>query len=580
MDKMEVLVKANEDEQALPIAKESLSIAKELYGADGKKTLIYYHVLARIYSDLRDNAAAEPIQETAFLILRKNPDFSDQMKARVIGQLGLLYYRQSKFNKARNCFREAMPIDARLRGENDKTPNAYQIMIKEMDRAEASGKQIREGDPFFPEEENQNQPVASSAASIVPATVKQDASAGASTSSAGERIMIISFLLFFPFLTLLKATENKVVFFIDRKDRAVSAVLGVIILIILGAECFSGRHEYTWTAVFLSGVVLWNANRVYRVNPGMILLPLLVALSRAMCAWLLVVMDWLSLRFLKKEPFALKEGENEQQRIIRFQAYKGVLFQTGVGILFFNDALFKKEVVASKRKRKAKQEEPVEETEEVEAEEDADSQSGSENVDHMDASSGSSERDEIFDEAVRVVMETGQASAAILQRRLSLGFSRAGRIMDQMEQAGIIGPYRGSKPREILIDREEWLAGRMGKESKFKDGGANKEKSDFDYKDGRFQGGTNNKSSSGGQQNKNNQQSSSTGKKESPYEILGVSATATMEEVKTAYRKKMMESHPDRTAGLGEKFKELAEQETKKINEAYETIKREKNGRA
>ena len=73
------------------------------------------------------------------------------------------------------------------------------------------------------------------------------------------------------------------------------------------------------------------------------------------------------------------------------------------------------------------------------------------------AAGGSEEKDEIFDEAVRVVMETGQASASMLQRRLSLGFSRAGRIVDQMERAGIVGPNVGSKPREILIDREKWL---------------------------------------------------------------------------------------------------------------------------
>lgn len=75
------------------------------------------------------------------------------------------------------------------------------------------------------------------------------------------------------------------------------------------------------------------------------------------------------------------------------------------------------------------------------------------------ASGGSAdEKDEIFDEAVRVVMETGQASASMLQRRLGLGFSRAGRIIDQMERAGLVGPNAGSKSRSIMIDREQWLA--------------------------------------------------------------------------------------------------------------------------
>ncbi len=73
------------------------------------------------------------------------------------------------------------------------------------------------------------------------------------------------------------------------------------------------------------------------------------------------------------------------------------------------------------------------------------------------AAGNSTEKDEIFDEAVRVVMQTGQASASMLQRRLSLGFSRAGRIIDQMELAGIVGPNQGSKPRDILVDREKWL---------------------------------------------------------------------------------------------------------------------------
>jgi S-DNA-T family DNA segregation ATPase FtsK/SpoIIIE len=73
------------------------------------------------------------------------------------------------------------------------------------------------------------------------------------------------------------------------------------------------------------------------------------------------------------------------------------------------------------------------------------------------AAGGNDEKDEIFDQALRVVMETGQASASQLQRRLSLGFSRAGRIIDQMERAGYIGPNLGSKPREILVDREKWV---------------------------------------------------------------------------------------------------------------------------
>ena len=64
---------------------------------------------------------------------------------------------------------------------------------------------------------------------------------------------------------------------------------------------------------------------------------------------------------------------------------------------------------------------------------------------------GSFEKDEFFDEAVQMVLETGQASVSMLQRRLRLGYTRAARIVDAMEEEGIIGPFRGSKPREILI---------------------------------------------------------------------------------------------------------------------------------
>jgi S-DNA-T family DNA segregation ATPase FtsK/SpoIIIE len=64
-------------------------------------------------------------------------------------------------------------------------------------------------------------------------------------------------------------------------------------------------------------------------------------------------------------------------------------------------------------------------------------------------------KDELFDEAVRVILESGQASVSILQRRLGLGYTRAARLIDAMEQEGIVGPYRGSKPREILVKRDE-----------------------------------------------------------------------------------------------------------------------------
>jgi S-DNA-T family DNA segregation ATPase FtsK/SpoIIIE len=61
------------------------------------------------------------------------------------------------------------------------------------------------------------------------------------------------------------------------------------------------------------------------------------------------------------------------------------------------------------------------------------------------------DKDELFDEAVRFVVQSGQASTSMLQRRFRIGFSRAGRLIDVMEQDGIIGPAEGSKSREILV---------------------------------------------------------------------------------------------------------------------------------
>jgi len=65
-------------------------------------------------------------------------------------------------------------------------------------------------------------------------------------------------------------------------------------------------------------------------------------------------------------------------------------------------------------------------------------------------------RDELLPAAIDVVMETGQASVSMLQRRLKLGYSRAARIVDEMETRGIVGPFEGSKPRQLLITKEQW----------------------------------------------------------------------------------------------------------------------------
>ncbi|MCI9432377.1 MAG: DNA translocase FtsK, partial [Oscillospiraceae bacterium] len=70
--------------------------------------------------------------------------------------------------------------------------------------------------------------------------------------------------------------------------------------------------------------------------------------------------------------------------------------------------------------------------------------------------------DELLPAAVEVILETGQASVSMLQRRLKLGYSRAARLVDQMEQKGYVGPFEGSKPRQLLITRAKWQEIQMG----------------------------------------------------------------------------------------------------------------------
>ncbi len=72
------------------------------------------------------------------------------------------------------------------------------------------------------------------------------------------------------------------------------------------------------------------------------------------------------------------------------------------------------------------------------------------------------EGDEMLPAAVDVILETGQASVSMLQRRLKLGYARAARIVDEMEEKGIVGPFQGSKPRTILITKEQWQARQDG----------------------------------------------------------------------------------------------------------------------
>ena len=64
--------------------------------------------------------------------------------------------------------------------------------------------------------------------------------------------------------------------------------------------------------------------------------------------------------------------------------------------------------------------------------------------------------DPLLDEAIETVIETQTASTSFIQRRFKVGYARAGRIIDQMEERGIISGYQGSKPREVLMSKERW----------------------------------------------------------------------------------------------------------------------------
>ncbi|MOA37010.1 DNA translocase SpoIIIE [compost metagenome] len=69
--------------------------------------------------------------------------------------------------------------------------------------------------------------------------------------------------------------------------------------------------------------------------------------------------------------------------------------------------------------------------------------------------------DELYDQAVQIILEAKQASVSLLQRRMRIGYTRAARLIDQMEARSIVGPYEGSKPREVLITMEQFQANRI-----------------------------------------------------------------------------------------------------------------------
>ena len=70
--------------------------------------------------------------------------------------------------------------------------------------------------------------------------------------------------------------------------------------------------------------------------------------------------------------------------------------------------------------------------------------------------------DEHLMEAIDLVVEMQQASTSFIQRKFNVGYARAGRIIDQMEERGIISGYQGSKPRQVLMSKERWEELKMG----------------------------------------------------------------------------------------------------------------------
>ena len=82
-------------------------------------------------------------------------------------------------------------------------------------------------------------------------------------------------------------------------------------------------------------------------------------------------------------------------------------------------------------------------------------------------SGGSSDSgDPFIDEAIRVVCQYDRASASLLQRKLSVGYARAARILDTLEEMGIVGPGEGSKPRDVLVrNADEYFASQAGQSS-------------------------------------------------------------------------------------------------------------------
>jgi S-DNA-T family DNA segregation ATPase FtsK/SpoIIIE len=83
---------------------------------------------------------------------------------------------------------------------------------------------------------------------------------------------------------------------------------------------------------------------------------------------------------------------------------------------------------------------------------------------------GEMEKDELFDDAVRIVLETKRGSVSLLQRRLTIGYSRASRLIEMMAAAGIVGDYKGSQAREAMLTVEEWEAMKAAQQKDVEEG--------------------------------------------------------------------------------------------------------------
>ena len=80
---------------------------------------------------------------------------------------------------------------------------------------------------------------------------------------------------------------------------------------------------------------------------------------------------------------------------------------------------------------------------------------------HQSGGEDGDDADEMLEAAIEIVVEAEMASVSLLQRKLKLGYARAARIVDQMEQRGVVGPYEGSKPRKVLMTKQEFMEKKM-----------------------------------------------------------------------------------------------------------------------